>query len=135
MNAMNRKRQRSTPLEVLELFREWDPDVSLKAACAFLYVAENEGISISELAFLLRTSLSTATRVVAALGGPGSGLVEVRPWPSDGRVRTVHLSPFGRQMRDRLNGSVQDARPVEPPSLPMLPPGIAGPAASLRAWY
>ncbi|QJE72453.1 hypothetical protein HHL28_04485 [Aerophototrophica crusticola] len=97
MNAMNRKRQRSTPLEVLELFREWDPDVSLKAACAFLYVAENEGISISELAFLLRTSLSTATRVVAALGGRAAAWWRSGPGPATaGSARSTSPPSAGR---------------------------------------
>lgn len=127
-------RRRSTPLEVIEMFRTWHPDVSIKTACAFLYVAENEGISISELAYLLKTSLSTATRIVAALAEPGKALLEVRPWPDDGRVRTVHLSGTGRDFMDRVNDTVVDARPIEPPP-PAMIAGAKVAAASLRAWY
>ncbi|MFM2041970.1 MAG: hypothetical protein RLY86_546 [Pseudomonadota bacterium] len=134
MTAATTKRRKNTPLEVIELFRDWYPDASLKSACAFLYVAENEGISMSELAFLLKTSLSTATRIAAALSGGRNGLLEVRPWPGDGRVRTVHLSPRGRTLMDLVNAEVVDARPIAPPGLDalMIPPVAA---ASLRAWY
>jgi len=114
--AKNRH-HRSTPLEVLELFRTWDPEVSLKAACAFLYVAENEGLSISELAYLLRTSASTATRVVAQLASPSpeepEPLLEVRPWPGDGRVRTVHLGARGRELLEQVNSSIREAQPIQ----------------------
>ncbi|HYE50803.1 MAG TPA: hypothetical protein VEB20_14505 [Azospirillaceae bacterium] len=112
-----RPRRRSSPLEILETFRRIDPEVALKDVCAFLYVCENEGISVGELAYLLGTSRSTTTRTVAYLaegvaGGPP--LVDLRPWPQDWRVKIVRLTAEGRALRDRINGVVAEARPVAP---------------------
>ncbi|HYC04559.1 MAG TPA: hypothetical protein VED40_14790 [Azospirillaceae bacterium] len=111
-------RRRSTPLEILEIFRRLDPDVAIKDVCAFLYVCENEGISVGELAFLLGTSRSTATRTVAYLSeaqGKRPALLDLRAWPQDWRVKIVRLTDQGRALRDRVNGVVAEARPAAPP--------------------
>ncbi|HYC05259.1 MAG TPA: MarR family transcriptional regulator [Azospirillaceae bacterium] len=102
-----RRGQRSLPLDLMEELRRLDEDMSLKEAAALLYVAENEGLSLSELRWVMRVTPSTVSRVVARLsdglnGRPGLGLLEVGPWPSDARVRCVRLSAEARQLLGRV---------------------------------
>jgi len=110
MNAPHR----STLLEALEILQDLVPEISLKAACAFLYVADNEGLCIGELTPLLRATHPTSSRIVGVLAEPGrqGALVEVRPSLHDGRVKTVHLTERGRAVITRINQTMSDPAPV-----------------------
>ena len=123
-----RRGQRSLPLDLMEELRRLDPDMSLKEAAALLYVAENEGISLGELRWVMRVSQCTVSRVVARLsqglgGRPGLELLEVAPWPGDARVRCVQLTARARQMLARV---WRRARAVDAPEPGRFFPGIAG---------
>ena len=69
-----------TLMHVLEEFRKLDPDLPIQYALSFLTLAENEGMSMRELAERLGIAQSSASRNVAALskwhsfGKPGLDL-------------------------------------------------------------
>lgn len=112
------RRRRNSVLEAVEAFQREDPAVTLFHLRAFLYVCENEGLSISELAQVCRTTCATASRTVQALGArrrsPGAvavvPLVETRASHGDSKQRQVFLTTAGEQLRERLDGHIQQAR-------------------------
>ena len=97
---------------------------TLKDVVAYLYVCENEGINLRELAQVCRFTDSTASRTAASLaaaGAPGAlppalGLIEVRRDSRDDRSRTLHLTEKGRRLRDRVELLIAEAHPVRPAS-------------------
>ena len=100
-------RRRNTILAALERFRLADPGVTVNAVICFLYVCENEGVSVTELAAVSGLRLSTASRVIRSLGvagrvREGAGLVEVRSEGPNRKSRTVFLTPAGRELRREL---------------------------------
>lgn len=111
-----RHRQRSAPLATLEAMRAVDEQFSLQEACGFLYICENEGISLRELGLLLRAQPHTVSRIVARLstgfGNRASDLVEARTLHHDNRVRTLHLTERGRTLCRTLNAIVLQAVPI-----------------------
>jgi DNA-binding MarR family transcriptional regulator len=104
-------RSRSALLQALHAFKALDPRISVNEVIAFLYAAENEGVSVQEVADLAGMSQSTASRSLRALGPrespwsqpPAVGLIEAYLNPYDGRSHVIHLSPAGRAFRDRLD--------------------------------
>ena len=56
-----------TLMHVLEEFRKLDPDLPIQYALSFLTLAQNEGMSMRELAERLGIAQSSASRNVAAL--------------------------------------------------------------------
>ncbi|MEA1674264.1 MarR family winged helix-turn-helix transcriptional regulator [Nitrospirillum sp. BR 11163] len=112
----HRHRQRSAPLAALEAMRAVDEQFSLQEACGFLYICENEGISLRELGLLLRAQPHTVSRIVARLstgfGNRASDLVEARTLHHDNRVRTLHLTERGRTLCRTLNSIVLQAVPI-----------------------
>ena len=78
-------RARNTLLACLHLFKALDPRVSVNEVMAFLYVCENEGLTVQDLAVVGRLTQSTASRSLRALGPadsewslqPALGLVRV----------------------------------------------------------
>ncbi|WP_148293608.1 hypothetical protein [Azospirillum sp. B4] len=112
----NRHRQRSAPLAALEAMRAVDEQFSLLEACGFLYICENEGISLRELGMLLRAQPHTVSRIVARLstgfGNRASDLVEARTLHHDNRVRTLHLTERGRTLCRTLNTIIVQAVPL-----------------------
>ncbi|MBF0665145.1 MAG: MarR family transcriptional regulator [Brevundimonas sp.] len=101
-------RRRNALLEALELFRDADPNTRLSTVLAFLYLCENEGFCVSELAAAAGMTLATASRAARSLTAPDApgalppalGLAELRPI---GKVRALHLTAAGRALRDRLD--------------------------------
>jgi DNA-binding MarR family transcriptional regulator len=110
-------RSRSALLQALHAFKALDPRISVNEVIAFLYAAENEGVSVQEVADLAGMSQSTASRSLRALGPrdspwsqpPAVGLIEAYLNPYDGRSHVIHLSPAGREFRDRLDAIIRDA--------------------------
>ena len=104
-------------LEALELFRLEDPNTRLSTVVAFLYLCENEGFCISELAVASRMTLATASRAARSLLAPGArgalapalGLAELRP---RGKVHALHLSAAGVGLRDRLDATIVQATTI-----------------------
>lgn len=110
-------RRRNVVLETLELFRARDANVRLSTVVAFLYLCENEGFCISELAAAAAMSLATASRAARSLAMPGApgalapalGLAELRP---DGKVHALYLTEAGRELRDRLDLAIIQATTI-----------------------
>lgn len=113
-------RRRNAVLETLELFRTLEPGLWVNSIVAYLYVCENEGINVRELAYACRLNVPTASRSVRALAPPDAesalapalGLVELRPDPNDGRGRRLFLTEQGRALRDRIDGVIRAAVPI-----------------------
>lgn len=116
-------RRRNSCLQALEEVRALSPAATLKDVVAFLYVCENEGINLRELAQVCGFTDSTASRTARSLaprGAPGAlppalGLIELRTDTRDDRSRTLHLTEPGRRLRDRIDGLIAEARPVRIP--------------------
>ncbi len=114
-------RRRDSVLAALEVFRELNPNLWLSNLIVFLYVCENEGLNVRELAQVGRLHDATASRAVRALLAkdepgalpPYAGLVEMFQNPSDGRGRLIFLSEEGRRLRNRIDGFIRDAIPIQ----------------------
>lgn len=85
---------------------------------ALLYVFENEGLTLLDLAEVCGFYLATASRGIRAFAGPDEpgakppalGLVELRASP---RGKTVHLTPAGRAFRAELQAIIAEASPID----------------------
>ena len=110
-------RRRDTVLAALEAFRGLHAQVCVTQIVAFLYICENEGINLKELAFVCGATDATASRTARGLShpdAPGSlspalGLVELRENPEDGRGRLLYLTDKGRAMRERIDQLIAQA--------------------------
>ena len=117
-------RRRDSLLEAIETFRAAHPAISTVHVLAFLYICENEGLNVSELAELCRTTCATASRTAHALGraqkAVGGGLtpplVEIRPNPKNPKGRVIFLTAAGGRLRDQLDALIADAAPIRPPA-------------------
>jgi DNA-binding MarR family transcriptional regulator len=113
-------RPRNSLLEAILALKARDPRISVSEIVAFLYVCENEGLSVQELAFVGGLTQSTASRSLRSLGradspwsqAPALGLVEAYLNPNDGRSHVVHLTEEGRALRDRLDDLIRRATPI-----------------------
>lgn len=96
-------RRRSTVLAAVETFLQMDPGITLNSVLVFLYVAENQGLNLSELAAVSRLRKPTASRSIRALaarGAPGArppylGLIQVRTGGIARNSKTITLTPAG----------------------------------------
>lgn len=121
-------RRRNTLLAGLVLLKKLAPDVTLSEMLAFLYVAENPGIRIKELAALMETTDATASRASRSLlkeGEPGAR-APGRGWllmASNGREavsRHLYLSEAGVDLVLRLDTLIESARPIGVRAAPAL---------------
>jgi len=118
-------RARNAVLQAIALFKAMDARVSVNEVICFLFAAENEGLTVQDMADLAGMTQSTASRSLRALGPPESpwsqppalGLLEAYLNPTDARSHVIHLTAAGRALRDRLDAIIRDARPI-----------VAGPA-------
>lgn len=124
----DRLRRRDSILAAMERFRSHDPGVTVNAVICFLYVCENEGVSVTELASVSSLRLSTASRVIRGLGGSrsgrgerGSGLVEVRSQGPNRKSRTLFLTEAGARLRWEIDEIIREAVPITPPSAGQAP--------------
>jgi DNA-binding MarR family transcriptional regulator len=116
-------RERNALLAALELFRDLDLPRSIMAMILFLYVCENEGLTVSELAEIGGVPVAGAARLTKTLAGlvreepmpPDAILFEVRGG-ADKRLKFVHLSPRGRELRDQLDALIARAAPIVAPA-------------------
>jgi DNA-binding MarR family transcriptional regulator len=116
-------RRRDSLLEALELFRRIHPAISIIHVLAFLYVCENEGLNVSELAALCQTTCATASRTAHALASGGgeaaainTALVELRTNPRNPKGRLLFLTEAGLRLRDRLDHLIARRDPIQPPA-------------------
>lgn len=117
---MHAPRRRNAVLEALERFRRLEPTVSLTHIVAFLYICENEGLNVAELAQVFGTTRATASRTARALGEAGDpdslpprlGLVAGGGDPHDQRGKLLRLTDSGHRMRDELDAVIRQAREI-----------------------
>ena len=115
-------RARNGLLQALHLFKALDPRVSVNEVIAFLYAAENEGLTVQEMATVAKLTQSTASRSLRALGPPDSewsqqpalGLLEAYLNPDDARSHVIQLSARGRELRDRLDAIIRQSVTISP---------------------
>ena len=121
------RRDRDSLLAALELFRSIEVPRSLTTLILFLYVCENEGLNVSELALAGGIQVAGAARLVKTLAGlvpeepvaPEAVLFELKSTPVDRRLRFVHLSSRGRALRDQLDALIARATPISPITAPL----------------
>lgn len=110
-------RRRNSVLETMERLRALGDGMTFNAMLVFMYICENEGINVSELAQVCRMTEATASRSARALTAPNAqgalppslGLVELRQDPFDGRGRLLFLTNAGRKLRDAIDESIATA--------------------------
>lgn len=113
---------RSSLLECLEVLKAVQPGLTLHHLMSLLYVAEDEGLMVRDVAERGQLSQSTASRSLRALGppgvewtlAPGLGLVEPYLGTRDARSLELFLSPAGRKLRTRLDDIVAAGRLLKP---------------------
>jgi DNA-binding MarR family transcriptional regulator len=107
------RRQRSTVLAAVEIFRKLNTPHSLNAATVFLYVCENEGVNTTELAHLCHLSVASVCKIAKAFSTPEAGsLIEFAGTFADKRLKMVYLTPSGRALRTELDTLIKAARPI-----------------------
>ena len=115
-------RRRDTILAALEAFREENLPRSLTGLLLFLYICENEGLTVSELAHVARVHVAMAARIVKTMAGeahetplqPDRVIFELRNSPEDKRLKLIYLTERGLMIRARLEQLIADAAPIDP---------------------
>jgi DNA-binding MarR family transcriptional regulator len=115
-------RSRNSILQALHAMKALDPRISVNEVIAFLYAAENEGLTVQDMAYLAGLTQSTASRSLRALGpadsdwsqAPALGLVEAYLNPNDARSHVVQLSAKGREVRERLDRIIRQGVTIQP---------------------
>lgn len=97
----------SPALAMLRLFQTLDPEFPLQYAVCFCLIARNEGLSLTQLSKEAGLSLSTTSRIVAALSenrqnGSGYHLVGVEVVPEERRRKAISLTVKGRHVIETL---------------------------------
>lgn len=113
-------RPRNTVLASLHLFKALDARVSVNEVMAFLYVCENEGLTVQDLAGVARLTQSTASRSLRSLGPadsewslqPALGLVRAYLHPNDGRSHVIQLTERGLDLRERIDALIRQGEPI-----------------------
>jgi DNA-binding MarR family transcriptional regulator len=108
------QRQRNAVLEAVEAFRDREPTILLNSMLAFLYVSENEGLGVKELAYLCQLNEATTSRAIRALASPEApgalppalGLVVLLQNPRDARGRLIFLTDAGRELCERIDSGI-----------------------------
>jgi hypothetical protein len=107
-------------LSALEQFRAVHPGANLTQILAWLYIAENEGLTVTELSHALGTTVATASRTVRGLYpqghpealAPALGVVEPRLDPAIPNARLLYLAPEGVRLGRRIDELVADGVPI-----------------------
>lgn len=113
-------RRRNTILQALCLLKTLGPGISVNEVIAFLYAAENEGLTVQEMVSVSGLTQSTASRSLRALGpkdsswsmAPALGLLEAYVKPADARSHVIYLSARGREVRDRIDAIIRQGQTI-----------------------
>lgn len=116
MAGSSEARERDSVLAGLDLIREIHSDLSLVDISVLLLVAEQPGISRSELALQLNISTETASRSLRTFAGPefknalhpALGLIEIVTSPDDGLTRRAYLTADGTAVVRKLNAFIAE---------------------------
>lgn len=117
-----RNRRRNTVLAALEVLRRLHPSLSLTSVRAFLYVAENPGINVTDLALACQMTDATASRVARSLAGPdierplppSLGLVDFLSDTHDPRQRMLKVSDRGLALVVWIDQLIEAQIPINP---------------------
>lgn len=110
---MSTSKQTEGLMKALREFRALDPDMPIPQAMSLLLIAENEGLSLKELAERVGVGMASASRYVAAFGKPvrpggkGMGLVVAVEDPMERRKKVITLTGKGRAMVNKITGGNQ----------------------------
>ena len=97
-------------LGFLSKLREIDSDMPMAQAHCLLLIAQNEGLSLKELADRAGVGMASASRYVSnfskpvAQGRKGLGLVIATEDPMERRKKIIELTPKGRAFIETLTG-------------------------------
>lgn len=143
-------RRRDTVLAAIETFRALDMGINMSNILVFLYVAENEGISVTELATISGLTKPTASRSIRALTPRGSrwalspylGLVELCAQGPARNSKTIRLTRQGRDLCARLDRLIAnpvricagEGRDVSQPDVSESVASRGGPDAAFLDW-
>ena len=113
-------RRRNTLLAGLVLLKRLAPDITHSEMLAFLYVAENPGVRVKELAALMETTEATASRASRSLLAvddpgsrpPGRGWLIMAANTREAVSRHLYLSAVGIELVGRLDALIESARPI-----------------------
>lgn len=116
LTGFGASRRRDTVLAAIETFRALDMGINMSNILVFLYVAENEGISVTELATISGLMKPTASRSIRALTPKGSrwalspylGLVELCAQGPARNSKTIRLTRQGRELCARIDRLIAD---------------------------
>lgn len=114
------RRKRNSCLAVLEQMRSIGVEIALTEAICFLYICENEGINVRELAQLSGLTPSSASRSARRLTtadapcalAPALGLIELSTQPTDRRGRILTLTQEGIRLREIVDELIAAAEPI-----------------------
>lgn len=120
MSTPEPPRRRNSLLEALSIVRSLHPAATVNEVIVFLYVCENEGLSVQDLARVAGLHEPTASRAIRTFGPAGSpwgrgaalGLVQAFRSPADHRARVLRLTEAGRDLRERLEAVIAAATPI-----------------------
>lgn len=104
-------RRRNGLLACLVMLRRMAPQIHYSEILAFLYVAENEGVRVKELAELMCATPATASRAARALmsdGDPAAlspslGWLVMASDEREKRSRHLYLTPLGAEICEKLD--------------------------------
>ncbi|CAL1690435.1 hypothetical protein MMB232_00558 [Brevundimonas subvibrioides] len=116
-------RRRNTLLASLVLLRRMAPGITMSEIMALLYVAENPGVRVKELAALMETTAATASRASRALLGaedpgvlpPARGWLFMAANDREAVSRHLYLTESGVDLCARLDVLIESARPIRAP--------------------
>src|SRR5262249_32002260 len=115
MSASVETRRRNSVLQALEAMRsETSRGTNPFVRCiVYLYVAENEGVTVTELAEFCRYSVSYVAKLVNEISAPDSdGAAPLLKTVRDEnvfRVKYVYLSDHGAALADKIDGIIAEA--------------------------
>jgi DNA-binding MarR family transcriptional regulator len=109
--------EQNTLLAAVYAMRGAFPALTLRQSIAFLYVCENEGLNMRELAFVSKLSEQAISRGVRGMaeGAPQHAsppLLRLQRHPFDNRLRLVFLSEAGAALRDRVSHAIAGRSPI-----------------------
>ena len=107
-------------LRALNLFRALGSGIGLNQLVVFLQVAEQEGLSVQDIARNCGLTQSAASRNLRAIGRadadwslpPALGLVEAFLCATDERRHVIYLTAAGLDLKVRFAASLHEADPV-----------------------
>ncbi|WP_341916345.1 MarR family winged helix-turn-helix transcriptional regulator [Polaromonas sp. YR568] len=108
MNRQDRA-QLQQLIRVLDKLKGSNPDMPLQHAVAFLHIAVQPGMNITDLSEVSQTTLQSASRHVQALGklGKEKKMLVAAGFGRDGRTKALLLTDGGRSLANEVVASLK----------------------------